>query len=380
MVTRIKSNQIILEDKIISGYVYFEDTKIIEVSQSELNFDKEYDMTDFYVSPGFIDIHTHGGNGYDFIKGKDEVIKGANFHLKHGTTSICPTISAAPFSVMSEAVKGIDAAMKSENLNANIIGAHLEGPYLSSAQCGAQSTSFITPPVEADYRMLIDKYGHAIARWTYAPENDTDGEFCKFLTQNGIVASAGHTDAKYDDLQTAINNGCSLITHLYSCTSTITRENGFRKLGVIETAYLTDSLFVEIIADGKHLPSELIKLIIKIKGTDHVALVTDSLAIAGTNLKHGFMLDTEFVIEDGVCKLMDKSAFAGSIATCDVLIKTLIHDVGTSICDAVKMLTKVPATIMHLNKGTLSCGADADIIVFDSDINILKTFVLGKEQ
>lgn len=379
MITRIKSNKIISENNLISGYVYFEDGIITEVSGKELPFDKEYDMTDFYVSPGFIDIHTHGGKGFDFINSENDVIEGCNFHLKHGTTSICPTISAAPIEKMEKALEYISRAKKSENLKSNIIGAHMEGPYLSKEQCGAQCPDFITPPVREDYERIISTYKDVIARWTYAPENDKNGEFCKALTDNGIVASAGHTNAEYSHMKTAAENGCSLITHLYSCTSTVTRKQGFRYLGVIESAYLMDDLYVEIIADGKHLPPELISLILKIKGTDKVALITDSLSLAGTDEKHGFMLDTEYIIEDGVCKLKDRSAFAGSIATADVLIKTLVNEVKIPIPEAVSMLTEVPAKIMNVRKGKLERGYDSDIIVFDDEINIRKVFLDGKE-
>lgn len=380
MKIRIKSNKIILEDRVFDGYVYVKDGQILEVSNRELRCDKQYDFTDKYVAPGFIDIHTHGGAGYDFIKSEEDVVKGCNFHLLHGTTSICPTISAAPFSVMANAVEAIHHAMSNEELKANIIGAHMEGPYLSAEQCGAQSPDFITPPVEKDYRVLIEKHGDAIARWSYAPENDANGEFCRFLKKNGILASAGHTNAVYEDMCIAMENGCNLITHLYSCTSTITRKQGFRYLGVIETAMLHDDMYVEIIADGKHLPPELIKLILKVKGTDRVALVTDSLALAGTDVTHGFMVDTEFIIEDGVCKLVDRSAFAGSIATADVLVRVLVKEVGVSMVEAVKMITKVPAEIMGLNKGSLTVGKDADIIVFDEDINVSNVFVMGEER
>ena len=138
-------------------------------------------------------------------------------------------------------------------------------------------------------------------------------------------------------------------------------------------------MYVEIIADGKHLPAELVRLILKIKGSDKVALVTDSLALAGSDITHGFMLETEFIIEDGVCKLMDRTAFCGSIATSDVLVRFMVNEVGVSLCDAVKMITKVPAEIMGLNKGRLEAGYDADIIVFDGDINVRKAFVMGKE-
>ena len=178
----------------------------------------------------------------------------------------------------------------------------------------------------------------------------------------------------------AIKNGCNLITHLYSCTSTITRDHGFRSLGVIETAYLEDDRYVEIIADGKHLPPELIKLIIKQKGQDKVILITDSLEIAGTDIKEGVMSGTEFIVEDGVCKLKDRSAFAGSVSTSDKLIKVLVNECGYTIPFAVKMITEIPAKLLNLNKGKIEKGKDADIIVFNDDINVQSVYVGGIKQ
>lgn len=379
MITRIKSDRIIVGNNILSGYVYIKDTAIAEVSARELPFDREEDLTGYYVAPGFIDLHTHGGAGYDFINGEEDVVQGCNFHLKHGTTSILPTISAAPFAKMRNAVEGIHKAMQNSAVKSNVIGAHLEGPYLSKAQCGAQCTEFITPPQKSEYEPLIAEYGSAIARWSYAPENDPEGTFCRYLKENGIIPSAGHTNAIYDDMLQAMENGCNLITHLYSCTSTITRKQGFRQLGVLETAMLHDELYAEIIADGRHLPPELIQLIVKIKGIDRIALVTDSLAVAGTEAKSGFMVDTPFIIEDGVCKLADRSAFAGSIATADVLVRTVVQEAGFSLIDAVHMMTAVPAEVMGLNKGILAPGKDADIIAFDENINITAAFVMGKQ-
>ncbi len=372
---RIKSENIICDDKIVSGYIYFENGKITYIGRDELAFDSELDAGDNYVSAGFIDMHTHGGGGFSFDGSVEEIVKGADFHLAHGTTSVLPTVSAAPIDVMRTASKNITDAIKLSK--ANIIGAHLEGPYLSPAQCGAQATEFMTSPIPDDYKELIESGSYLIKRWSYAPENDADGEFCNYLTSHGVLASAGHTDAIYDDMRVAMQNGCNLITHFYSCTSTVTRDHGFRRLGVIETGYLEDDMYVEIIADGKHLPPDLIRLILKVKGTDKVALITDSLSIAGTDVKRGRMQATDYIIEDGVCKLCDRSAFAGSIATADTLIRVMTKEVGISITDAIKMLTAVPARLLKLNKGRLCKDYDADIVVFDKDINIKHVFVNG---
>ena len=374
---KIKSDKIIIGETLFDGYMYALNGKITEITTEDKPCAESYDFTGKYVSAGFIDMHTHGAGGYAFMNSSvEDVIKGCDYHLAHGTTSIVPTISAGEFETMKKAVINIHKAKG--KTKGNILGAHLEGPYLSPKQAGAQCPAFITPPKKADYESLIEEYGKSIARWTYAPENDENGAFCKYLTEHNIIASAGHTDAVNADMVQAIENGCHLITHLYSCTSTVTRNQGFRSLGVIESAYLHDELYVEIIADGKHLPPELIKMIIKIKGTDKVALITDSLEIAGTEIKEGVMSGTEFIVEDGVCKLKDRSAFAGSVVTADCLIRTLVKDCGFTISTAVKMLTETPAKILKLNKGVLANGYDADIIAFDEDVKVSDVFIGGE--
>ncbi len=377
-VQRIRSDRILLPDRIFDGYIYFCGTKITDVTTADHAVAAEYDLRGSYVSAGFIDIHTHGGGGAPFEGSAEDIVNGCNFHLRHGTTAICPTISAAPFDRMAESVRQVKCAMGDPRVSGTIIGAHLEGPYLSRAQAGAQCADFITPPNEREYLPLLDRYADVIARWSYAPEHDADARFARALQQYGVVASAGHTDAIYPDMLCAAEHGCRLVTHLYSCTSTVTRDHGFRRLGVIESAYLLDELSVEIICDGKHLPPELIRLIYRIKGAERIALVTDSLALAGTDRTQGVMQSTAFIIEDGVCKLMDRSAFAGSIATADRLVRVAVKEAGIPLSDAIRMMTETPARIMGLSdKGTIASGKDADFVVFDDDIRIKHVFARG---
>ena len=376
---RIKSNHIITGGKELSGYIYFENGKIAAVTDKELPCDQETDASDLYVSAGFIDIHTHGGGGYPFEGSVDDIVGGVNFHLTHGTTSISPTISAAPIEDMRRSLENIRVAMKDERVMANIIGAHLEGPYLSLAQTGAQAGACITFPVKKDYTDIVNEYKGTLARWTYAPEHDGDGEFAEYMAKNGVVTSAGHTNATYADMKLALDKGCRLVTHLYSCTSTVTRKQGFRSLGVIESTFLEDGITAEIIADGKHLPKELIKMIYKIKGADGIIAVTDSLSLAGTSVKTGRMSMTDFIIEDGVCKLLDRSAFAGSIATADILLRVLTKEADIPLTEAVKLITVNPAKIMGLDsKGELKAGYDADIVIFDKDVTVKSVLVGGK--
>ena len=377
---RIKSDKIIIDGGLFNGYLYLQEGKIAAVTKEEWAAEETYDFTGKYVSAGFIDLHTHGAGGHPFINGSvEDVIDGCNYHLAHGTTTILPTISAGPFENMKKAVENIHLAKKDERAKGNIHGAHLEGPYLSAAQCGAQCPTFITPPKKEDYEGLLAEYGDSIARWTYAPENDENGEFCRYLTERGVLVSIGHSGAKYPDVKRAIEGGANLITHLYSCTSTVTRDHGFRSLGVIESAFLRDELYVEIIADGKHLPPDLVNMIVKVKGADKVALITDSLEIAGTDITEGEMSGTPFIVEDGVCKLKDRSAFAGSVATADRLIEVMTKECGFDVCTAVQMLTKVPAEILKLKKGNLQAGYDADVVVFNQEITVSDVFVGGKK-
>ena len=378
---RIKSNHIISHGTELSGYVYLDGDKIFALTGDELPYDTETDATDCYVSAGFIDVHTHGGGGYPFEGTVDDIVGGVNFHLTHGTTSICPTISAAPIDDMRRSLDNVRAAMSDTRVRANIIGAHLEGPYLSLAQTGAQAGACITFPIKSDYEEIAKEYGGTLVRWTYAPEHDEGGEFARYMREAGIVTSAGHTNATYADMKQALDCGCQLVTHLYSCTSTVTRKQGFRSLGVIESTFLEDGITAEIIADGKHLPPELVRMICKIKGSDGVIAVTDSLSLAGTDVKVGRMSQTDFIIEDGVCKLLDRSAFAGSIATADILLRVLTAEVGIPVAEAVKLLTVNPARVMGLaTKGELCEGYDADVVVFDGDINVKAVFVGGVRE
>lgn len=378
MIIGIKSDRILFPEGISAGYVCLSKGKILSAGPNPMPCDQLLDYTGKYVAPGFIDLHTHGGEGIAFSEcSPEQVIQACDFHMRHGTTALLPTLSAGSMEEMEQGVIAVAQAMDSEKSAATIVGVHMEGPYLSQQQCGAQRPGFITAPIAQDYQRMLQRWGKYIARWTYAPENDPHQTFCSHLTQNGILPSVGHSNARYEELFPAIQSGCTLVTHLYSCMSTITRDHGFRHLGVIETAFLLPEMDVEIIADGKHLPPELIRMILQIKGREHVALVTDSLPAAGLAQREGIMSGTPYIVEDGVAKLSDRSAFAGSIATADLLIRVLVEECGCSISDAVYMMTATPARILGLQKGRLEAGYDGDVVVFDDTITVETVFTQG---
>ena len=372
------SNAKIIDGDISNGNIYIDNGKIVAVTDASLPFDEEIDAEQNYVSPGFIDMHVHGGGGYDVMDGDaDSVREVAKMHLNHGTTSIYPTTVASSRELLKKAVANIKAAMDFPTIR----GVHLEGPYFSLAQCGAQSADCIR---DIDFNEVEDLLeSGVIKRWDFAPERENSKEFTKILNKHNVVGSIGHSDAVYDDVLKVYDKGCKLITHLYSATSTITRVGGYRKLGVTECAYLLDDMKAEIIADGSHLPPELLKLIIKLKGTDKISLITDAMRGAG-------MPDGEYILgnkdtgikcvkENGVAKLPDRTAFAGSVATADMLVRTMYKKAGVSLPDAVKMLTRNPAEIMGLNsKGRIKPDFDADLVIFDDDINVKTVIADGR--
>ncbi len=377
MITKITNGKLILTDGIFEKNLYIEDGIIKAITEENLPFDEEYNAAGNYVSPGFIDIHVHGGNGYEFVDGtKEAIVEATNIHAQHGTTTIFPTISAYDYEKTANALTAVSEYGKDKTVLADIPGVHLEGPYFSPKQGGAQDPKFIRTPDKAEYEKLYSEYSDIISRWSYAPELPGADEFLDFLNKKNIVAAAAHTDAEYSHIEKAFNNGMKLITHLYSATSTIIRRDGFRVLGVIESAYLFDDMDVETIADGCHLPPELLRLVFKGKGEEHMCLVTDAI-------RHGGMTDIEnatcqngnmpYIIEDGVAKLQDRSAFAGSIATTDVLVRTCVKKAGIPLVSAVNMITRNPARIMKLSdRGELREGLRADVLVFDEDVNIKK--------
>jgi N-acetylglucosamine-6-phosphate deacetylase len=387
--TTIKNAHIILSDRIIdNGFLSFEKGKITEVAIGIPEIvDASTTVIDAhknYVSAGFIDMHTHGAGGHDFMDGTIEAYLGAaEMHAKHGTTSLAPTTLA---STNEELFKTFEIYTKAKEQNKNgatFLGLHLEGPYFAYNQRGAQDSKYLRNPLPEEYNEILNA-SKDIIRWSLAPELEGALVFGKVLKSRNILPSIAHTDATYEEAEAAFHAGFTHITHLYSCMSTITRRNAFRFAGVLESAYLLDDMTVEIIADGVHLPKSLLQYVYKFKGADKIALVTDSMRGAGMpdgeSILGSLQDGQKVIIEDGVAKLMDKSAFAGSVATSDRLVRTMINMANVPLIDAIKMITLTPARILNINdrKGSLSVGKDADIVIFDKDINIQSTIIEGK--
>ncbi|MBR5459493.1 MAG: N-acetylglucosamine-6-phosphate deacetylase [Clostridia bacterium] len=382
MIRKLYNGKIILGDTLApsGSAVYTEGDKIIAVTDEALRFDEEYDAEGKYISAGFIDIHVHGGFGYRFEDcSEEEFFIVAEKHAEHGTTCMLPSISTRTteqYIAMLERFKGVKTC--EDPRGAYLYGIHMESPYFSPAQTGAQS-NLIRDFDKAEYTMLIDRYGEYIKRWSAAPELCGVEDFAKACRDAGILLSIGHSDAEYDTVMSAYDMGFSCVTHLYSCTSTVHRKNAFRYAGIVEAAYMLDGMDVELIADGKHLPESLLKFAVKFKGIDRIAIVTDATRYAGypdgAEKIYGF---TDAIIEDGVAKKPDRSCFTGSCATADRLVRTMMDMGGLSLLDAVRLITVNPARIAGIEgRGRLEKGAYADVTVFDDDINVSLTMVNG---
>lgn len=355
--------------------------KIIQIDDDKppQNVLPELDAKGLFVAPGCIDTHVHGGGGFDFLDATQEAFRTiALTHAKHGTTALYPTLAAAPLAVFKQAIRICQEMMNESAPGARIMGLHLEGNYLNKVMCGGQNPDYLSLPDEHEYKTLLNETS-CIKRWSAAPELPGAVDFARFATAQGVLVSLAHTVADYDLVRQAWESGYTHATHFYNAMTGVHKEGEYKKEGTIEAVYLIEDMTVEIIADGIHVPPAIIKLIYQVKGVDKIMLVTDAMA-AATCKEGTVMQEGRVILEDGVCKLADRSALAGSAATADRLIHTLVKQVGIPLQDAIRMASETPARVMGVldRKGSLACGKDADIIIFDSDIEIQATIVEGQ--
>ncbi len=379
---------VIYPDGIEHGYVTVKDGLIDMVGTGSPRIeetDHVWDLKGNYLSPGFVEIHSHGAGGSDFMDGTSEaVITAAKTHLHHGTTTLYPTTLAASQEEIFGSIDALRNARRIMTDGPELPGLHMEGPYLSKKQKGAIDEKYIRNPEPEEYEKFIYYGEGAISRWTLAPELPGSELFIKCLNKHGIVPSMGHSDAEYSQILRAYRNGVHHVTHLYSAMSGMIRRQGFRYPGLIESSYCIDGLTVEVIADACHLPIEILQLVYRVKGPDKVALTCDSMRCAGQNV-HESILGSKcngqrVIIEDEVAKMPDRCAFAGSIALDDRLVRTAYQLADIPLYDCVRMMTLTPAKIMGEEKriGSIEPGKTANLICFDEGICIKGVMVHGK--
>ncbi len=360
------------------GSVLIRDGKILEVTNCDLAVIGAtlIDAKGMYVLPGGEDIHVHGGGGSDFMECTEEAFrKAVKTHMRYGTTSIFPTLSSSTVPMIEQASETCTRLMAEEN--SPILGLHLEGHYLNMAMAGGQIPENIKNPDPNEYIPIVEKW-ECIKRWDAAPELPGAIQFGKYIKAKGILASVAHTQAEFEDMRTAYEAGYTHATHFYNAMPGFHKRREYKYEGTVESIYLLDDMTVEVVADGIHVPPTILRLVYKIKGVERTCLITDALACAASDSKEAF--DPRVIIEDGVCKLSDRSALAGSIATMDRLIRTMVQKADVPLADAVRMASETPARIMGVydRKGSLQKGKDADIIVMDDELKIRAVWAMGQ--
>ncbi len=343
------------------------------------------DLNGNYLMPGFVELHAHGGGGYDVMDGTPEAIEEvANTHLKHGTTSLCPTTMSEEFPVITQTFDTYREVLKRKKTKVNLLGLHLEGPFINYAMAGAQRRDLIYAPT--DYHIgVLKENSDIIARISCAPEVENVINMAKTLIPYGIGFSMGHTFATYEQAEEAFDAGFNSVTHIYSATSGFHKVNQKVHIGVTQAGYGIDGLFVEAIGDGCHVPKELLRLLVKFKGCDKVCLITDAMRATGTDVKESFLgkkvPENRVIIDDGVAKLPDMSSFAGSIGTLDNTVAFAVKKANVNIWDAVKMVSLTPATLLKVEdkKGSIEVNKDADLVVMDSDLHLQSVYVNGEK-
>lgn len=381
----IKNGTVITPDREIrDGVIIVHDGKIIEVGKQGVVEEPMnaniVDANNNYISPGLIDIHVNGAMGADVTKVKSDTFSTmGHFFAKHGTTSYLGTaITSADRDFIKVLALARDYMDNGNTDGAELLGIHMEGPFLSHGQSGAHPRRFLSLPKPGHYMQFLE-YNDVLKKMTLAPELEGSGQLVKDLKNRGIIAAAGHTDGIYSEMIPAIDEGISHGTHFFCNMSHFRRDQLKRVAGAVETLLYDDRITAEIIADGWHVGPVLMNLLVKVKGVDRVCFVTDAMPAVGLPPGKHKIGDVEAIVENGVARLPDNSAYAGSVTTMDVCVRNGINQMGLSMVDALRMATLTPAEIIGVNdrKGSIEKGKDADIIIFDEEISIGKTIIRG---
>jgi N-acetylglucosamine-6-phosphate deacetylase len=334
-----------------------------------------------YVSPGLIDIHTHGAVRHDFTNASTEGFEAiTRCQAQHGVTTLLATFSTAPLNVLVDALAFSAEWMKGTHAGATVAGVHLEGPYFSYEQRGAQDPNNLRNPDDGSVDELLE-YSHCVKMVSFAPELPGAVSLTRRLVDLGIVAAAGHSNARDWQVQEVMDAGLTHTIHIWSSQSSMIREGPWRKPGLLEKTLISDDLTAEMITDNRHLPPTLMKLAYKCKGPDRLCVISD--AIEGAGMPEGSVIHStgiDYEIADGVGILLDRTSFAGSITLISKMIPILTNEVGVPLVEAVRMASLTPARVIGIqdHKGSLAAGKDADIVIFEPDFTPWKVLIGGR--
>ncbi len=385
MKTLIKNANIITPYEIKKGSsLVIENGKISNIFNGEIyneeSYDKIIDGEGKYLSPGFIDLHNHGNFGHDAMEGTYESLDiMADFHVKKGVTSFLATTMTEEADKIKKAVKNIGEYVNdgenNRDVKAQVLGVYLEGPYFSMEKKGAQPPQYIKNPDLEEIKNLIELSKNTIKIVALAPEIEGAKEAIKYLKEKGITISAGHTNGTFDEAKSGIDLGITQATHLYNGM----RAYSHREPGVIGAVLTDERVACEMICDGIHLHVGAMDLAVKMKGKDGIILISDAMMATGLEDGKYELGGQDVYVKEGAARLED-GTLAGSTLTLNKAVYNMVHMVNIPLEDAVRMASLNPARAIGVDnkKGSIEIGKDADLIIFDDDLNILKAMVKGK--
>lgn len=371
----IKNCNIIYLDRIEKGSVLIKDGKIKEINPLVCDDSEVIDAKGMYLSPGFIDVHIHGAGGYDTMDGTFEAINEiAKTISKFGTTSFTPTTMTVSIEDIKKSMKVIKEAKLNGTDGANVLGAHLEGPFISPNAIGAQNPKYVEVPSIETYNEMVGDAFDAVVSITLAPEVAGAKELIKYLSEKGVICSIGHTKATYEEAIEGIKCGCCHSTHLFNAMTPFTH----RAPGVVG-AIFDSEITTETISDGIHIAYPALRVAYNQKGLDKVLLVTDAMMACGMPNGKYALGGQDVFVENGAARL-ENGSLAGSVLTLDRAVRNVYENSSYALYDVVKMATFNGAKHCGVadRKGLIKEGYDADLILFDKGINVKKVIVNGK--
>lgn len=372
----IINGRILTDSGIIEGKnVILDEGRIISIDSEIPEGSDIIDACGSYVSPGFIDIHIHGAGGQDTMDGEYNSLNSISKTLaSHGVTSFLPTTMTAETGQIKKALKAVKECMDKGTEGAQVLGAHLEGPFLNEKAKGAHDERLIHKPDIEFLLDITDEDLSMVRTLTIAPEVEGALDFISFIVGHGIIPSVGHSNGTYDEIMEGIGRGVTHSTHLYNAM----RGFSHREPGVVG-AIFDSRVTTEFIADGIHLHFAAIRAAIAVKGYQNCALITDAMQACCMEDGKYNLGGLNVFVKDGAARLAD-GTLAGSTLTLDTAIRNIIKNTSLSLWEAVCMASSVPAKILRLGetKGHISPGYDADLVIFDQDINVKTTISGGK--
>ncbi|MGN7380978.1 N-acetylglucosamine-6-phosphate deacetylase [Paenibacillus sp. SAFN-117] len=384
MTVIIENANIVAADRVITGgSLTVRDGKIMRIDErlpDHLAADAErYDARGMYVYPGFVDLHVHGGNGFDLMDAAPEAITGmCRYHAAHGTTTLLPTTRTASVQAIAAALAAARHYMESsaEPLRQLIAGIHLEGPFLASAYRGAQKEEELLPPSMSLMEEWLNVSGGNIRLVTIAPELNGSEEVIRYLRRCRVVVSAGHSGATYDEMALAAEWGVRHITHCYN------GMRGFhhREPGILAAAWLNEDIYTELIFDTHHAHPAAAQTLLKMKGLNRVVLVTDAVRPAGlADGTYRTEAGHSLTVQNGIVRLASGS-LAGSTLTMNTAVRNVIELLGLKPYEAARLASLNPAHILGLDhcKGSLEPGKDADLVVMNDHFEVQRVMSLGQ--